>query len=102
MPASSARTGPKEAHGRLVLITAATLINRSFLDIRRHFGHSFNMLVGPSTPLSPILFEHGLHALCATVVTDPPEARRWLSQGVSYRDAQGLCFVTLLRDGGPC
>ena len=41
------------------------------------------MLLGPSTPLSPVLFEKGVDLLCGTIITDPTAAMLAISQGAS-------------------
>jgi len=79
----------------IVLISATTLINHTFEVIHKHIQHSFNIMLGPSTPLSPKLFDFGIDVICGAIVTNREKARVYLAQGARYRDAKGLKFVTL-------
>jgi uncharacterized protein (DUF4213/DUF364 family) len=81
----------------VVLISGTTLINHSFGDIVRLARDSYNILLGPSTPLTPILFDFGIDAICGVVVADKDKAKLSLSQGARYRDAKGLEFVCLMK-----
>ena len=68
----------------LVVITATTLINGTFEDLMAlRKPHTKVMLLGPSTPLSPILFDHGIDILSGTIVTDPQAVMLGISQGAS-------------------
>lgn len=82
----------------VTLITATTLLNHTFHSLIQYTQNSFNIMVGPSTPLHPILFDHTIDVLSGTVVTDPHLARLYLSQGASYRFAKGLSFVSLMKN----
>lgn len=82
----------------IVLLSGTTIINHTFMDIRQHFHKSYNIMLGPSTPLSTILFNYGLDMLCGSLVTDKHLARLWLSQGARFREAQGLMHVALAKD----
>ncbi|MRR29075.1 hypothetical protein EG834_01770 [bacterium] len=85
----------------VVAITATTLINHTFeglLALCR--PESRVMVLGPSTPLSPVLFDKGVDLLCGTIVTDPKAAFLGISQGASshqLHEAGATMQVTLQR-----
>jgi uncharacterized protein (DUF4213/DUF364 family) len=55
----------------VVAITSMTLVNHSLERLLRLCApHANVLLLGPSTPLSPILFEHGVDMLSGAVVTN--------------------------------
>ncbi len=82
----------------VVLFTAVTLINHTILEFLPYIEKSFKILTGPSAPLHPALFDYGIDAICSSVVTCEEEAKRYLSQGASYRSAKGIEKVTLFKD----
>ena len=68
----------------VVVITATTLINHTFEGLLALCKpDSKVMLLGPSTPLSPVLFDHGVDLLCGTIVIDPQAVMLGISQGSS-------------------
>lgn len=68
----------------VVAITGTTLINHTFEGLLALCKPGTKvMLLGPSTPLSPILFDHGVSLLCGTIVTDPQAVMLGISQGGS-------------------
>lgn len=79
----------------IVLISGTSLINHTFHDISGLCKDSYNILLGPSTPLTPSLFDFGINAVCGTVVTNREKARLSFSQGARYREAEGIEFVCL-------
>ena len=82
----------------VVAITASALINRTLDGLLELCQPSSTVMVlGPSTPLSPILFEHGVHILSGTQVTDEAAVLRTVGQGASFRQVQGTRLLTLLR-----
>jgi uncharacterized protein (DUF4213/DUF364 family) len=81
----------------VVLISGTTIINHSFKGIIGLCKESYNIVLGPSTPLSPLLFDFGIDAICGAIVVDKKKARLSLAQGARYRDAEGLEFVCLER-----
>ncbi|MCX5904027.1 MAG: DUF364 domain-containing protein [Proteobacteria bacterium] len=82
----------------IVLMSGTTLIHHSFDAIRKYFSKSYNMMVGPSTPLSPVLFEFGIHMISGTLVSDAALAKKSFSAGAKFREARGLRFVSFFRD----
>jgi uncharacterized protein (DUF4213/DUF364 family) len=47
----------------VVLITGSTVANKTLPRLLELAGSAYTVLVGPSTPMSPALFEHGVDAL---------------------------------------
>jgi uncharacterized protein (DUF4213/DUF364 family) len=82
----------------VVAITGTTLINHTFevlLALCR--PEAKVLLLGPSTPLSPILFDYGIHLLSGSVVEDIDSVLRPVSQGANFRQVhqQGVRLVTM-------
>ncbi|UCD18371.1 MAG: DUF364 domain-containing protein [Candidatus Zixiibacteriota bacterium] len=80
----------------VVLISGTTLINHTFHDISRLCKDSYNIMLGPSTPLTPSLFDFGINAVCGAIVADREKVKLSLSQGARYREAEGLEYVCLM------
>jgi uncharacterized protein (DUF4213/DUF364 family) len=83
----------------VVALTGTSLINHTFDDlIRLCRPDAFVLLLGPSSPLSPIIFEVGVDAVSGTLVTDPEQVLRSVGQGATFRQikrAGGLRLLTL-------
>ena len=84
----------------VVAATAMTIVNGSIdgiLELCR--PQTTVMLLGPSTPLSPILFDLGIDVLSGAVVTDCDAVRSVLPAARSFRDFKhnGVKLVTLSR-----
>ena len=64
------------------IITATTLINHTLDHLLELGGGGYNILLGPSTPMSPILFEHGIDVLASVRVLDVKNLSSSITQGV--------------------
>lgn len=99
LPASAARQVLPEAD--VVALTGTSLLNHTFdelLGLCR--PDAFVLLLGPSTPLSPVLLETGLDGLSGTRVDEPERVLRAVTQGATFRQVKrngGLRLLTLLR-----
>jgi len=85
----------------VLAITGTTLINRTFeglMALRR--PEAMVLVLGPSTPLSPVLFDHGVHLISGSVVEDVASVLRAVSQGANFRQIhqQGVRLVTLRQE----
>ncbi len=58
-----------------VLITGTTLINKTLPRLLELSRNARVVLVGPSTPMSPVLLEAGIYLVAGSIVTD--EQRTW-------------------------
>jgi len=56
------------------------------------------MLLGPTTPLSPVLFNHGANILSGARVFDEEAVLRTVGQGASFRQVEGVKLLTFLHE----
>lgn len=79
-------------------LTASTLLNGTFEALAKLFPpDALVVMLGPSTPLSPVLFDYGVHILGGVAVTDPAVALRYVMQGSSLHGVPGIRRFTLSR-----
>ena len=55
------------------------------------------MVLGPTTPLSPVLFDYGVDLVSGTKVIDPETVFRYVSQGATFRQMKGVRLLTMKR-----
>ena len=98
----SERDYPAEAAADLipqadvVALTGSALINHTLdrlLSLCRPDAEV--MILGPSTPLSPLLFSHGARILCGAVVVDEPGVLHTVSQGASFQQVAGVRLLAM-------
>jgi len=83
----------------IVAITSTALINHT-LDglLALCTPQATVMLLGPSTPLSPILFDHGATIISGTRVIDEAAVLRTVGQGASFRQVEGVKLLTFIHN----
>jgi len=83
----------------VVAITSSALINHTLdglLALCR--PKAMVMMLGPSTPLSPVLFDHGVTILSGARIVDEAVALRTIGQGASFPQVEGVRLLTFRRD----
>jgi uncharacterized protein (DUF4213/DUF364 family) len=86
----------------VVALTSLTLMNGTFDGlVRLCRPEALVLLLGPTTPLSPLLFEYGVDILSGSVVEDVERVLRTVGQGGNFRQVHraGVRLVTM-RGGG--
>jgi len=58
---------------------------------------AYVVVLGDSTPLSPVLFDYGVDAISGTMVIDSETALRCVSQGANFRQIKGIRLLTLMK-----
>ena len=58
---------------------------------------AYVVVLGDTTPLSPILFDYGVDAISGTKVENPSLALRCVSQGANFRQIRGTRRLTMMR-----
>jgi hypothetical protein len=82
-----------------VFITASTLENKTLPRILELCSKSFTILLGPSTPLAPVLFNYGINALVGNVVIDSAKSKQIVAEGGTSVDLRPyISTVILLKD----
>ncbi|MEM1178229.1 MAG: DUF364 domain-containing protein [Acidobacteriota bacterium] len=80
----------------LIAVTATTILNRTLDQILGNRGvGSQVLLLGPSTPLAPGLFDLGVSRLAGVVVRDLARVAADVEAGVSFRSVGGTIRVSL-------
>jgi uncharacterized protein (DUF4213/DUF364 family) len=76
-----------------------TLLNRTFdaLMALRH-PDTPTLIVGPTTPLSPVMFEMGATILSGAIVENPESVLRGLMQGANFHQLRqmGVRLVSMI------
>ena len=84
---------------QVVALTGSALINHTLdhlLALCR--PEALVVVLGPSTPLSPALFDHGATLISGTRVLDEAAVLRTVGQGATFQQVEGVRLVTLGRD----
>ena len=82
----------------IIAITGVTLINHTFDDLMAMCRpDTYVVMLGGSTPLSPLLFDYGVGVVGGTVVDDPAQAMADVEGGATFRQIKGKHPVLLFR-----
>ena len=85
----------------VVALTGTSLINHTFDDLMRLCRpDAFVLLLGPSAPLSSVVFEAGIGGVSGTQVTDPERVLQVVGQGATFRQIKrtgGLRLLTYVK-----
>lgn len=79
----------------VIAITGTAFINHTIERLLQLCpAKSRVMVLGPSTPLSPILFNHGIHMISGARVTDETVASQTIQQGAILPQVKGVRLLT--------
>ena len=84
----------------VVAITGMTFVNHTLEDLLALCAPGATVLVmGATTPLSPVLFDHGVDILSGSLVTEIEPVLHAVQQGATFRQIHkaGVQLVTLQR-----
>lgn len=83
----------------VVAITSSALINHTLDGLLTHCRpEALVMMLGPSTPLSPLLFSQSVDFLSGSKVVDEAAVLRTVGQGASFQQVEGVRLLTLRSD----
>ena len=75
----------------VVAMTATVLLNGTCADILKMIREeTFVIMLGPSTPFAPCLFDWGIDALAGCSVKDAPLVNSSIREGLPYRKLKGV------------
>jgi len=80
----------------VIAITGTSFINHTVESLLALCPlKSMIMLLGPSTPLTPLLFDHGISFLSGSRVTNEEAAITTIQQGASFPQVKGTRLLTM-------
>jgi uncharacterized protein (DUF4213/DUF364 family) len=86
----------------VVAITSITILNHTLDGLLEICSpRAIVILLGPTTPLSPLMFDNGVDLLCGSVVTAIDPVLRVVRQGGNFRQVHraGVQLVTMTKPG---
>jgi uncharacterized protein (DUF4213/DUF364 family) len=98
LPESEAEKIIPQAH--VVGITGTAFTNHTIDHLLTLCNpNTYVVVLGGTTPLSPVLFDHGIDAVSGTKVLDSETVRRCVSQGATFRQIKGIRLLTMKKEG---
>jgi hypothetical protein len=86
----------------IVALTASALINHTLDDLLALCNPDAPVLIlGPSTPLSPVLFDHGATIIAGSRVIDEAAVLNSIGQGATFQQVKGVRLLAFTRPGAP-
>jgi uncharacterized protein (DUF4213/DUF364 family) len=84
----------------VVCLTGTALINHTLEGLLDLCKSAYVVLTGPSSPLTPVLFDFGIDAICGARVTDAAQVRQYITPGASFRQVRrcGVRLLTMTRE----
>ena len=82
----------------VVAVTGTSLTNHTFDELMALCRpDAFVVLLGDTTPLSPVIFDYGVDAVSGTKVVNQESVLQCISQGANFRQIRGTRLLTLLK-----
>jgi uncharacterized protein (DUF4213/DUF364 family) len=79
----------------VVGITGTSFINHTFERLLNLCEKAYVLLIGPTSPISPVVFDHGINAICGAKVVDEEKVIRSISEGATFKEVTGVRLLTL-------
>lgn len=81
----------------VVAITGTSLINHTAEKLLELSKGSFVAMVGPTSPLSPVLFDWGIDVISGTKVIEPEKAICSISEGAIFPQVEGVKLLNMVK-----
>jgi uncharacterized protein (DUF4213/DUF364 family) len=79
----------------VVGITGTSFINHTLEGLLSLCKGAYVLLIGPTSPLSPILLDYGIDVICGSKIIDPDQLIRAISEGATFKEVTGVRLLTL-------
>jgi uncharacterized protein (DUF4213/DUF364 family) len=95
LPAEAAESILPQAD--VVGITGTSFINHTVEKLLELSKGSFTIMVGPTIPLSRVLFDYGVDVIAGVRVVEPEKTIRCISEGAIFNQIAGVKLVTMAK-----
>ena len=84
-------------------LTGTAFINHTIEELLSLCRGSYVVLTGPTSPLSPVLFDFGIDAICGTKVVNMENVKCFVMQAAIFKQIkhQGVRLITMTADVDP-
>ena len=96
LPAEAAEDTLPQAD--VVGISGTSFTNHTIEKLLDLSKNSFTVLIGPTSPLSPVLFDWGVDVIAGVKVVDPEKAIRCISEGAIFKQVEGVELVSMTKE----
>jgi uncharacterized protein (DUF4213/DUF364 family) len=79
----------------VVGITGTSFINHTLEGLLTLCKEAYVLLIGPTSPISPILFDYSIDAICGSKIIDPDQLIRSIGEGATFKEVTGVRLLTL-------
>ena len=93
LPAAAAKEVLPQAD--VVGLTGTSLINHTFDRLMELCQSSFVVMVGPTSPLSPLLFDYGVAVISGTKVVEPEKMLACITEGAMFKQIEGIKLLNM-------
>lgn len=76
-------------------LTGTSLINHTFEDLISLCKNKFLVMVGPTSPLSPVLFDYGVDVISGIRVVQPERMLACITEGAMFKQIEGLKYLSM-------
>jgi uncharacterized protein (DUF4213/DUF364 family) len=81
----------------VIAISSTTLINHTLPDLLRLCPrNSLRVLLGPTTPMTKVLFDYGIDIISGSKVTDSKRALQYIGEGANFRQLKRTGAIRLI------
>ena len=82
----------------VVAISATTLINHTLKGLLSCCKKdAFKVMLGPTTPMSHVMFDYGIDVISGVKVIDAEMVLRCISEGATFRQVQGVRLLSMAK-----
>jgi len=81
----------------IVIITGQTISNGTIDHVLKYATAAYKILLGPSAPLSSVLFDFGIDMIGGAWVRDAEQVKYHIASGASFRHLPGIELLTMMR-----
>ena len=96
MPAEAAEEILPQAD--VVGITGSSFINHTVEELLDLSQSSIVVIIGPTSPLSSVLFDYGVDVIAGVRVVEPKKTIRSISEGAIFTQVEGVKLVTMTKE----
>lgn len=83
----------------VVGLTGTAFTNHTIERLLEMSRGKFIVLIGPSSPLSPVLFDYGVDVIGGTKVIEPEKTIRFITGGATHTQTEGIKHLNMFRGG---